>query len=419
MMKGWAIKSLGELFDFSGGLSASRADLSTKGHPYLHYGDIHGSTQTYVDVCTDRSIPKLDVDLGKVSGTSLLNDGDVVFVDASEDDEGASRHIVVRNTDGRPFISGLHTIVAKSRTEEIDKKFREFCFQTEAIKSQFKFYAVGTKVTGISKTNIGKIVLSYPLEITEQHRIAEALSDTDTLLAAMEKLISKKRAIKQGVMQELLTGKRRLPGFSGEILEKELEPLCETFCDGDWIESKDQSEEGIRLIQTGNIGNGKYLDKSDKKRFVSESTFIRLKCTEILPNDILVSRLPDPAGRACLIPAGHEKAITAVDCTIIRLHSYNPVLFVMYSQTAEYQRQIDLLLAGSTRQRISRRELGKVKVPYFDQNEQVAIASVLTDMDVEIDTLTTKLEKLCHIKQGMMNELLTGRIRLTDHEQVS
>ncbi len=280
-------------------------------------------------------------------------------------------------------------------------------------------YCQGTKQQSYTAKIVKKLPIYYPESLSEQHHIIEALSDTDALLIAMEKLIAKKRAIKQGAMQELLTGKRRLPGFSGEILEKELEPLCETFCDGDWIEAKDQSEEGIRLIQTGNIGNGKYLDKSDKKRFVSESTFIRLKCTEILPNDILVSRLPDPAGRACLIPAGHEKAITAVDCTIIRPHSYNPVLFVMYSQTAEYQRQINLFLAGSTRQRISRRELGKVKVPYFDQEEQVAIASVLTDMDAEIDKLTTKLEKLRHIKQGMMNELLTGRIRLTDQEQVS
>ena len=77
---------------------------------------------------------------------------------------------------------------------------------------------------------------------------------------------------------------------------KKLGEVCEVFTDGNWIESKDQSTEGIRLIQTGNIGFGFYKDKRDKARYISEETFIRLKCTEILPNDLLISRLPDPVG---------------------------------------------------------------------------------------------------------------------------
>jgi len=111
----WGVKTLGELFNFSGGLSASREQLSSEGHCYLHYGDIHGANKTYIDVRAEfADIPKLDVPLGKVSSSSLLDDGDVVFVDASEDDEGTSKHVVVVKPEGVPFISGLHTIVAKS-----------------------------------------------------------------------------------------------------------------------------------------------------------------------------------------------------------------------------------------------------------------------------------------------------------------
>ena len=90
--------------------------------------------------------------------------------------------------------------------------------------------------------------------------------------------------------------------------------------DGNWIESKDQSTSGIRLIQTGNIGVGTYLDKVNRAKYISEQTFSQLNCTEVLPGDILISRLPDPVGRACVVPDRMGKAITAVDCTIIRLN---------------------------------------------------------------------------------------------------
>jgi type I restriction enzyme, S subunit len=206
----WNIKTLGELFNFSGGYSASRDQLSTKGHCYLHYGDIHGASKTFVDARADyQDIPKLDIPLRQVSPNAMLNDGDVVFVDASEDDEGTSKHVVVVNKDNVPFISGLHTIVAKSKTEELVHNYLRYCFQTSAIRQQFLFYSVGTKVSGISKTNIPKLTMPVP-SIQEQTAIAEVLKDMDAELASLEQRLNKTRALKQGMMQELLTGKTRL-----------------------------------------------------------------------------------------------------------------------------------------------------------------------------------------------------------------
>src|SRR6185312_389915 len=159
----WKWRSLGELFDFSGGVSASREQLSSNGHCYLHYGDIHMSAKTYVDVMVEAdAIPKLDIPLAMAPRTSLLADGDVVFVDASEDDEGTSKHVVIVNKERVPFISGLHTIVAKSKTEDLDHLYRRYCFQTTVVKRQFRFFAVGTKVSGVSKSNIARISMSVP-----------------------------------------------------------------------------------------------------------------------------------------------------------------------------------------------------------------------------------------------------------------
>ena len=207
----WEVKRLGELFGFSGGHTASRDQLSDSGYCYLHYGDIHLSKKTFIDVDAEfLAIPKLLVGLSDVSTVSLLKDGDVVFVDASEDDEGTSRHIVVVNHDDRPYISGLHTIVAKSKGNRMDNLFKRYCFQTRNIKEQFRFFAVGTKVSGISKASVAKVELHFPPSLKEQTAIATVLSDMDTEIAALEARRDKTRALKQGMMQELLTGRIRL-----------------------------------------------------------------------------------------------------------------------------------------------------------------------------------------------------------------
>jgi type I restriction enzyme S subunit len=206
----WKVKPLGDLFDFSGGFTASRDQLSMEGHCYLHYGDIHTSSKNFIDVRSQRQdIPKLNVPLKRVGAASLLNDGDVVFVDASEDEEGSSKHVVIDNQYKIPFISGLHTIVAKEKTGELDHKYRRYCFQTTGIRAQFRFFAVGTKVLGINKTNIARVMLPIP-SAPEQAAIAAILSDIDAEIAALESELSKARGIKQGMMQELLTGRIRL-----------------------------------------------------------------------------------------------------------------------------------------------------------------------------------------------------------------
>lgn len=206
----WKAKPLSELFNFSGGVSASRDQLGSTGHAYLHYGDIHMANKNYVNLTTEwPDLPKLDMPLNKVATGALLDDGDVVFVDASEDDEGTSKHMVVVNPKQVPFISGLHTIVAKPKTDELVDLFKRYCFQTVEVKEQFRFYAVGTKVSGVSKTNIRKISILVP-QPEEQTAIATILSDMDTEITALEARLTKARHLKQGMAQALLTGRIRL-----------------------------------------------------------------------------------------------------------------------------------------------------------------------------------------------------------------
>lgn len=308
------------------------------------------------------------------------------------------------------------TLITTPQKNKLDSFFLCYHMSSSMGKAEMQRLQVGGGKGNLNTGDLKKYCFAIPPTIAEQQAIATALSDMDGLISSLTKLIDKKKNIKQGAMQMLLSGKKRLDGFSGEINYVSLKSTCSAFCDGDWIESKDQSDNGYRLIQTGNVGIGKYLDKSEKKRYISEDTFTRLKCTEIYKEDVLVSRLPEPAGRACIVPESKEPMITAVDCTIIRFgQNYNAVLFVNYTQTPEYQKQIDMMLGGSTRQRISRKELGQVVVPVFpSEEEQTAIANILSDMDNEIETLEQKQNKYIAIKQGMMQELLTGRIRLVE-----
>ena len=162
---------------------------------------------------------------------------------------------------------------------------------------------------------------------------------------------------------------------------KKLGEVSIVFEDGDWIESKDQSIEGVRLIQTGNIGSGFFKDRGEKARYISEDTFKRLRCTEIFEDDCLISRLPDPVGRACVLPNTGEKMITAVDCTIIRFDK-NKLMsewFLLYSLSQEYQNEVNKQVSGATRQRISRKNLGLIEIPLPPLPEQQRIVAILDE----------------------------------------
>lgn len=174
-----------------------------------------------------------------------------------------------------------------------------------------------------------------------------------------------------------------------------LESLCRVFSDGDWIEKKDQSANGIRLIQTGNVGIGEYKDREDKSRYISEEVFERLNCREVFQGDCLISRLPDPVGRSCIIPKIHNKLITAVDCTILRFNPEEivPKFFNYYSQSTEYLKAVDMQCGGATRKRISRKKLGEIQVRYPSIQEQKRIVEILDHAFEGIDQAIQNTEK--------------------------
>ena len=182
--------------------------------------------------------------------------------------------------------------------------------------------------------------------------------------------------------------------------------MCSLFTDGDWIESKDQSNEGIRLIQTGNIGVGKFIDKPENKKWISHSTFNNLRCKKLLDGDILISRLPQPAGRACIVNTNNEKWITAVDCTIVRLLDQYSNKFILQSLcTYSYFHLIDSFLAGGTRQRVSRSNLSDINIMSPEKIEQDKIGLFFECVDNLITLHQRKLDNLKLKKKALLQKL--------------
>ena len=228
----------------------------------------------------------------------------------------------------------------------------------------------------IHESDFLKIEISVP-SVEEQRKIGAYLDQLDNLIT----LHQRKCALLFSSFQALISMMFTTSTFSWE--QRKLASLCEKFTDGDWIESKDQSDFGVRLVQTGNVGVAEYLDKPNNKKWISEDTFDRLHCEEVLPGDILISRLPEPAGRACIMPLLGTKMITAVDCTIVRTApDMSNKFLVQYLSSQAYFDDVNICLAGGTRQRISRGNLANFNVPIpVKKSEQDAIGMFFSYLD--------------------------------------
>lgn len=316
------------------------------------------------------------------------------------------------------FLGNISRELARIRLKsEFVPEFVASLLEWNVTQARIARSIVGTTRLEFSIAALRKFQIAVP-DPSEQQAIATALSDADALIESLEQLIAKKRQIKQGAMQELLTGKRRLPGFTGKWDPTTLFDLAERkkelFDDGDWIESEHITAEGIRLIQTGNIGIGRFQEK-DAKKYIYEKSFESLRCKPLQEGDLLVCRLADPAGRACVLPdIGEERVVTSVDVTIFRppIETVDRRFLSQVFSTADWFRTVSDRSGGTTHKRISRGALGRISIQLPPPPEQTAIAAVLSDMDTELESLEGKLDKARQVKQGMMQQLLTGKVRL-------
>ena len=182
--------------------------------------------------------------------------------------------------------------------------------------------------------------------------------------------------------------------------------------DGDWILKKYYDENGeVRLLQVGDIGIGKFLDKS--RRFISKKVAEKLKVTYVKPEKhILISRMPDPIGRACIAPKLPYPYIVAVDITMLEINEEvaDRRFIIWFLNSILNFRQVQQLSSGATRNRVSRKNLEKIKIPLPPLPEQKKIAEILSTVDKAIQKVDEAIAKTERLKKGLMQELLTKGI---------
>ena len=201
-------------------------------------------------------------------------------------------------------------------------------------------------------------------------------------------------------------------GWESKTLRDAALPGRENFIDGDWIEAPYITDAGIRLIQTGNLGVGSFIDKPETRKYISAASYRILNCTSVNAGDVLICRLADPIGRACEVPPNVGEAITAVDCTITRVDRsrYDKSFLLHWLNSDHNLKAAADMAAGSTRSRISRSNLGRLPLPRPPLDEQVAVGRVLDALDHIIRQTEAIIEKLKQVKQGLLHDLLTRGI---------
>ena len=286
----------------------------------------------------------------------------------------------------------------------------------------WKIVAVSSrKDPNITSRDVKRFPLSLP-PLPEQKAIARVLSDVDELIRECDSLLAKKRDIKQGTMQQLLTGKQRLPGFSGEWEEKILEEVADNKIKwsisggpfGSNLKSSDYTTDGVRIIQLQNIGDGIFYD--DYKIYTSEKKANELISCNIYSGEIILSKMGDPVARSCFIPGLNKRYLMCSDGIrlVVDKNHFDKKFIHDYINSKYFRNKAIDSSTGSTRMRIGLQDLKKLTLITPTLPEQKAIAKILSDMDAEIEALEKKRDKYKAIKQGMMQELLTGRIRLVD-----
>lgn len=392
MVKPWDTALIGDFLDFKNGLN--------KGKEFFGYGT---PIVNYTDVYKNRGLKKADI-RGKVCLTPDeihrfdVRKNDVFFTRTSETpDEVGMSAVLLEDVENGVF-SGF-VLRGRPKNDMFVLEYCKYCFSTEAVRNAI---ITGCTYTTRALTN-GKQLSAIELPVPpkpEQEAIAEALSDIDTLIVNLEKLIAKKKAIKQGAMQELLTGKRRLPGFDGEWKEAAMD-LYVDFQVGFPFSSAyfNSNSDGLRLVKNRDL-------KSDDQVYFTSEPYATEYVVE--NDDILIGMDGD------FLPCRWQKGKALLNQRVGRLLSKKnlDVLFAYYA----LQKPLAELQNGTGATTVKHLSHGDIKKLIVlmppTKEEQSAIAEILSDVDLEIEQLQLSLVKYMLVKQGMMSELLTGRIRL-------
>ncbi len=314
------------------------------------------------------------------------------------------------------LFDGEHVVLGKSVAylnvkSGISKQFVYQSLHTHCVRQQFFDGLTGSTIGNLGLAAIRRTHIPLPDSESEQQAIAKALSDMDALLASLERLIAKKRDIKLASMQQLLSGQTRLPGFQDEWRKCSLGSLG-VFLKGSGVK-KDEAQSGeLPCVRYGEI----YTHHHDVVRIFNSfiSNKVASEATPLRKGDLLFTasgETKEEIGKAVAFVADHA-AFAGGDILILRPEASDSIFLGYYLNSTPIQKQKASRGQGDAVVHIGARTLATIELSIPPLPEQTAIATVLSDMDTDLSVLEQRLAKTRDLKQGMMQELLTGRTRL-------
>ena len=396
-ISGWKSKTLGTLID-EGKIVIQTGPFGTvlSAKEFVKYGipvvAVREIREGYIQIFDETPCVSMET-YNRLSKYNLATN-DLVFARKGN----VERSALIPLTKTKYFL-GSDGICLRVITKNLLPQYLFYAIQSNTVRSFLIQNAYGTTMAGLNEKILSAIPLFLPVDIDEQSAIAETFSDIDRLISSLQKLIEKKKAIKQGTMQELLTGKKRLPGFSGKRKRKKLGNYIK-FEVGFPFKSQyfNSQHIGLRLIKNRD------LKSDDQVYYTTEDV-----SSEYIVNngDVLVGMDGD------FTPCIWRKGVALLNQRVGRIGAFGMDLLFSYYLLQQPLQELQIGTGATTVKHLSHFDVEELELTFPEEiKEQQAIAQVFSDMDDEIAQLEKKLAKYQQIKQGMMQELLTGRIRL-------
>lgn len=400
--KEWEVKTIKDVFQIVPTATYSRIEEVRGGKLlYIHYGDIHTKYDFHLSL-KNPSIPTLDI--SKKKNYQLLELGDLIVADASEDYDGVGKAVEVTELAKEEAIAGLHTILLKEKGTNFSLGFKGYVTTNDCVRVQFYRLATGTKVYSISKASIETIQLPLP-PLPEQKAIADCLSTWDRAIAIQTELVKAKEQRKKALMQQLLTGKKRLPGFKEKW---KIRPLSYFF--KNVVREVPKPDYPYLGIGIRSHGKGTFLKYDEQPESNSMDSFYVVR-----KNDLIVNITFAWEQAIAIVKPEDDGALASHRFPTYTLEDTADPLFFKFIIVQPFMKyKLELISPGGAgRNRVmNRADFLKMEFELPKHEEQTAIAAVLETADKEIALEGKKLQALQQQKKGLMQVLLTGNVRI-------
>ncbi|WP_254218463.1 restriction endonuclease subunit S [Burkholderia multivorans] len=384
----WDVLPLGGHVRITSGESPSLIQFSDEGQPYFKVEQLGNDTKylgndsTPYHFLRGRTVPKGSVVFAKRGAAIALNRIRIFSDDAFMDTN----------------------LMALTSVGSLDPEFIYYKLAHIGLEK----FADTTSVPQINNKHINPLRFPFPL-LPEQSAIATALSDVDALLASLEALITKKRDIKQAAMQQLLTGKTRLPGFKGEWEVKKIGEFTDCTAGGTPSTLRDDFWGGdIRWMNSGELNFRRVYEVEGR---ITEAGLIN-SSTKLIPPGCVLIGLAGQGRTRGTVAMNYVELCTNQSIAAIFPNSSFSTEYLYQNLDSRYEELRGLSSGGGGRGGLNLALIKGLDIPFPSIAEQTAIAEVLSDMDAELAALEARRAKTRLLKQGMMQELLTGKTRL-------